>query len=824
MKRSYVALMAMILAGVLAWVWSREMSQDAQASEQALRALDSFVIAESELHRDVLQARAGILRNYDPMVAEIQALRAALKNIPDNGRLGSYVDREEDLTERFKTNNSLLQNSLAYFELFSTRLMAHRDTLSQQVSELTGAMLQLTLDTSPAVVSNVDRYLTEVSSVAPSAANSGLVDSLLAHGRVVRDVLPTVDGLLKSLLAIPSAIERVRIRNRMLEQAHTAAAHARHARYALIGTSLLLLALLVQLGMQLRQRALALRRRAALEHLIAGISTRFINSRAQEMDSQIELALADLAQFIHADRAYFVVEGSPGHLYKWCRPGVLFPPQWPEGAVALTREVSTDARGVIEFRDIAAVSYALVRETLSNAGVSTWLCVPSNAGEALAGLLAFDSVGPHEIIRSRELSLLRMALDAMSNAIDRRHLEHDRERLETNLQHARRMETIGALASGIAHNFNNIVGAILGFTESAQLQLQSGARAGGSLNEIRRAGERARDLVDQILTFGRRRTVRRTRISVHEWIEEARLLLVATLPPHVRLVVRERVAEIWICGELTSLQQVILNLCNNAAQAMDSAGTIEIATGVFEARQENATEVVELPRGQYLQVSVTDPGRGMDEATLERIFEPFFTTRSEGNGLGLALVREIILEHGGTVRVRSAPGKGTQVNLWIPTLSAAALYAAETDTFESIDRGRGETILVVESNRERLLRHEEILAALGYEPAGFLDADEAEAACIAEPTRFDAAIYSSRLHDGATVLAQAAKLGARMPKLPILLASTSPGQFLAPVLADAGIAEVIRQPLNSAEIATALARVLAARPATLRAPQPLLQM
>jgi signal transduction histidine kinase len=806
MRLSHIAITAIILAGVLAWLWSREMNEGAQTSEAALRALDAFVLAESELHRDVLSARAGMLRNYDSLVREDRTLRGALQRIPDNGRLTALVEREEDLTEQFKSRNALLQNSLAYFEVLSSQLVARQGPLSQRVTELTGAMLQLTLDTSPGVVTTVDGYLTEISAAGVHARDAALMADLLAHAKMLRELLPNIDGLLKSLFAVPSGTEQAHMRDLVLQRQRVAETHAGRARYTLIACSTLLLALLVHVGLQLRARALTLRQRAAMEHMIAGISTRFIKSHSHEITALIEQALRELAEFIQADRAYLLVEAAQIHLYKWCRAGRSFPPGWPEGAMAVTRAASVSDRGVIKFRDVGATANTLARETLSAAGVTTWLCIPSDDGEELTGLLAFDCVDSH-IMRSHELGLLRMALDAMFNAVERRDLERDRARLEANLQHAHRMETIGALSSGIAHNFNNIVGAILGFTESAQLQLPEGTRVGGSLIEIRRAGERARDLVDQILTFGRRRGVRRVRISVQEWINEARSLLEATLPPHVRLLIQEISPEVLICGELASLQQVILNICNNAAQAMDSPGTIEIKIDTRQIESAGAARPADLSPGRYVVVCVTDPGRGMDEATLERVFEPFFTTRSEGNGLGLAMVRETVSEHGGAVRIRSTLGMGTHVDVWLPCLSAAQASAG-SDVYSTMGRGSGETVLVLEANHERLLGHEEILAALGYEPVGFTQGADAEAAYLSNPKRFDAALYCARLQDGSSVLAHAARLREKAPHLPILLASSAPGDFVAPALADAGVSEIIRQPLNSAELAGALARCL----------------
>jgi nitrogen-specific signal transduction histidine kinase len=436
-----------------------------------------------------------------------------------------------------------------------------------------------------------------------------------------------------------------------------------------------------------------------------------------------------------------------------------------------------------------------------------------------------------------------MALDAIANAVDRELLEHDRERLETSLQQARRMETIGALASGIAHNFNNITGAILGHAETAQGQLEPRSRAAGNLNEIRRAGERARDLVAQILTFGRRSPMRRAKIGIETLVAETKSLLDASLPAHVDISVRATSQATIVSGEPAQLQQVILNVCNNAAQAMDAPGTIEIEIDVRQIGGAVRVGHGELPPGQYVVMSIIDPGRGMDEAILERIFEPFFTTRLEGNGLGLATVREIVVDHGGAVKVQSAPGTGTRFDIWLPSVLAIEPHSGH-EAASSAPRGFGETVLVLEADRARLLRHEEILAALGYEPVGFSHAADAAAACRDAPTRFDAALVCFHLHGAGTTLDptavlrerwaaswghppevrtaldHAAALRENAPGLPVILATASARQFGALSLAGVGIAEVIRQPLMTAELADALARCLPVRlprPATFTA-------
>jgi hypothetical protein len=186
-------------------------------------------------------------------------------------------------------------------------------------------------------------------------------------------------------------------------------------------------------------------------------------------------------------------------------------------------------------------------------------------------------------------------------------------------------------------------------------------------------------------------------------------------------VIRQPPAATLVSGEHAQLQQVLLNLCRNAANAMPDGGRIEVATAFDEISETRALSHGELGPGQYVCIAVTDTGQGMDEMTLGRIFEPFFTTRSSGNGLGLATVGEIVRDHRGAMNVHSKPGEGSRFEVWLPR-AATAEQASEPST-TAHPAGTGETIMLVAQDSERLLRDEEMLAALGYEPVGFSSSD-----------------------------------------------------------------------------------------------------
>lgn len=760
MKVVSAAVGVVLLLALLTWLLWTGLNMNSVRFDTELNALADFTKFERGISREVLTARAGLSRNYDGLVRLTDAYEGALARLreasgsdPEESAavevLAARVRRHQALVEQFKTKNALLQNSFAYFGLFGARLAASDDkAVAVAASTLAAAMLHLTLDTSSAAAREVEAKLDELSRLQNSSGESESVRAILGHGRMLHDVLPGVDAILKSLIAEANSREQDAVLAMITKRQHDARALARTNRLLLYAISLSLLGGLVYLGILLRERAMALRRRAAFEHVIANISTRFINSRPDEIDGDVGSALGQLAECIGADRAYFVGKAKS---CRWAREGIDFPQRWPDLVLKSLSRFGRDDSGIICIPRVRPDQARGGMKLLADAGVRGWLCIPSLGGER-AAVLGFDVVRAGDLAPWVNFPLFRMAFNAIANAVNRVMLEQDKERLQVKLQQARRMETIGTFASGIAHNFNNIVGAILGYTEIADARLRSSGGPAASLAEIRRAGERARELVDRILTFGRRGGGRRERLCVRTLVAETGVLLAASLPSHVKLTVSEKTENTTVWADPAQLQQVFLNLCNNAAQAMDTPGVIELCIEARELVQPRRMGRGEVGPGRFVIVSVSDPGSGMDDATVERIFEPFFTTRPNGNGLGLATVREIVEDHGGAVEVQSAVGAGTRFDVWLPSVRFDELMPVQHAP-ELALRGAGETVLVIETDRRRLLRHEEILAALGYEPVGFTQGADAVRACRAEPARFDAALVC-HLPGGATLISR----------------------------------------------------------------------
>jgi CheY-like chemotaxis protein len=267
---------------------------------------------------------------------------------------------------------------------------------------------------------------------------------------------------------------------------------------------------------------------------------------------------------------------------------------------------------------------------------------------------------------------------------------------------------------------------------------------------------------------------------------------------------------VTVLGDPSQLQQVVVNLAANAAQAMDEHGTLTIALDTVELTRERALSHGSLAAGRYARLTVSDVGRGMDEATAERVFEPFFTTKAPGSGtgLGLSTVHGIVADHDGAINVKSRPGAGSTFEVYLARTAAMATAAAPAQA--PAPSGRGETVLLVDDETSLVLLGEEMLAALGYEPVGFDSGPRALAAFRADPERFDL-LLTDEIMPGMTGTELAVALHRMRPELPIILMTGHGGEAQSHQLRAAGICEVLKKPFLSRDIAESLARHLAPR-------------
>ncbi len=391
---------------------------------------------------------------------------------------------------------------------------------------------------------------------------------------------------------------------------------------------------------------------------------------------------------------------------------------------------------------------------------------------------------------------------------ERKQAEATRARLETQLREAQKMEAIGTLAGGVAHDFNNVLAGILINVQLAQQDLGPGHPALASLEQIHQASQRARNLVQQILAFSRRQDQQLLKQPMRPLVEEALALLRSTLPAGVELEPRLSERPLHAMADGTQMQQVLMNLCTNAWHALQGrAGRIVV--GLEPVLLERAVPAGLVP-GRHVHLWVSDNGCGMDAAARARIFEPFYTTKpvGQGTGLGLSVVHGIVATHGGAISVDSAPAQGSSFHIYLPQVEPPATAPAAAGG-GAAPRGGGQHVLYIDDDEIMVLTVERLLQRAGYRVTCFQEAEAALAAVRGQPAAFDLVVTDFNMpgHSGLDV---ARELAALNPALPVVMSS---GYISEPLRADAqrwGVRALLHKENTVEELAGLVHRVLAA--------------
>ncbi len=380
--------------------------------------------------------------------------------------------------------------------------------------------------------------------------------------------------------------------------------------------------------------------------------------------------------------------------------------------------------------------------------------------------------------------------------------------LEKRLRQTYKMEAIGTLAGGIAHEFNNVLAAIIGFTELTQLEVPGNSVAKSHLQHVLNASHRAKDLVQQILAFSRQSDPARERLSLTQTIQDVHALLRASLPSTIDLRLQMRGETGTVLANRTQLHQVLVNLCSNAEYAMrETGGRLDIMVDTLERDDQ-----------PWVQLTVRDTGSGMAPDVVERIFDPFFTTKEtgEGTGMGLAIVHGMITSHGGTITVESTLGKGTTFTLALPQIvdCAAGEVAPTTKTLQ---RGT-ERILFVDD--EEMLVHlgRELLTHLGYDVVTHTSSLKALDAFQADPQSFDLVIADQTMPEmtGTTLVETLRRV---RPDIPIILCTGFSHRVNAEKAKALGIEAFVHKPEKTQDLAVTIRRVLDERAKRLSRPR-----
>jgi CheY-like chemotaxis protein len=369
------------------------------------------------------------------------------------------------------------------------------------------------------------------------------------------------------------------------------------------------------------------------------------------------------------------------------------------------------------------------------------------------------------------------------------------------------MEAIGTLAGGIAHDFNNILSAIIGYAELSMMEIPEASEAKHNLEEVRNATRRARDLVKQILAFSHQTEQEKKPVQIKPIVKEAIKLLRASLPTTIEISQHVSPDAGIIVADPTQIHQLMMNLCTNAAHAMEEkGGTLAISLTNVDVDSATAALHIGLESRPYLKLTVSDTGHGMTSDVMERIFEPYFSTREkgEGTGMGLAVVHGIVKSHGGTITVDSNPGQGSTFNVYIPQIEKEE--SPEPELIEVIPPGR-ERILFVDDEDALVILGKKILEKLGYTVTTRTSSMEALELFRAQPDGFDFVITDMTMPN---------MTGDRLAKelleirndIPILLCTGYSERISKEKANQIGICDFVMKPLEMGNLARTIRNVL----------------
>ena len=411
---------------------------------------------------------------------------------------------------------------------------------------------------------------------------------------------------------------------------------------------------------------------------------------------------------------------------------------------------------------------------------------------------ALESLEFYQLLRNQNSNLEKMVKErtkALANS-------------EKQLQQVMKLQAIGTLAGGIAHDFNNILFPIVGYTELTMDDTPEDSQALQNLQEVLKATNRAKELVQQILAFSRQSSQERKPLKIQYLIKEAFKLLRATIPSSIEIDCDIDEFCGPINGDPTQIHQIIMNLCTNAYHAMqESGGKLEVKLKEININYEQSLERVGIKIGKHIELTVKDSGHGMDQQVMDRIFEPYYTTKEQGKGtgLGLSVIHGIVKNYGGDIVVSSQSGKGSTFKVYLPVIDE---FEEEIETTAPSTEINGtERILLVDDEKQIIDIEQQILERLGYKVTPKTDSEEALEEFAAQPDRFDLVITDMTMPK-----MTGDQLAKRMmdikPQIPVILCTGFNEAITEEKALAMGIDKFIMKPIIKDDLANTIRTVL----------------
>ncbi len=370
----------------------------------------------------------------------------------------------------------------------------------------------------------------------------------------------------------------------------------------------------------------------------------------------------------------------------------------------------------IRFMDIEDIPDIKAKQVLRPQGILSILVIPLFVGKLYYGFMGFDECRRHREWAQDDVDLLFTMARIITGVIERKQAEEESEKLQAQLAHAHKMESLGQLAGGVAHDFNNMLSVIVGQAEIAMMQTDGENPIYPRLQEMREAARHSAGLVKQLLAFARKQTVAPKVLDLNKTVENMVNMLQKLIGENINLTCHQS-ADLWsVKIDPFQVNQILTNLCSNARDAVSDVGEIAIETKNVRLGENHYSDRPEIVSGEYVLLAVSDNGCGIDKECLEKVFDPFFTTKEagKGTGLGLATAYGIVKQNNGFIYLQSEPGRGTTVKIYLPRHREDDSQSQQVRPHELVPGGT-ETVLLVEDETIVLNIGKEMLENLGYE-------------------------------------------------------------------------------------------------------------
>jgi len=724
----FITVFVLVVCAVTTAIVAVGHGGDGGNHQKILTALRQLHLEQASLQRDILRSRAGLLQNFDPLVASVVKLHqgiGALKGLIGQAKLDSDLELrgriaaldemttlEEQSVEEFKTRNALFENSYRLFgHLLGTSNRSGEDgDTPAQVGDLGGLMLRFLEEPGPDLSSQL-----RLRFAAMLRATDERGRAIARHGQLILMSRPAVDTAVAAIQTSPVPQLIAAIEHTYLEIYLRIDRTAYQVKVALAALAFLLCATVAALLNRLRSRSDNLAERLDFERAASLVKSELATVSADELTAHLRLALEQITTHFEAQGSCLFISGASDN----------------------DQEISIGSGSAEIYRYRNTV--AEVREQLAMDRSQLFLRQEGSAGEEIAiGMTTREDQAPELMVvlvlayhravpklsERRQVSLKAM-LEVVLDAVVVNRARADREVLMQRLEHAKRLEAIGTLAGGIAHEFNNSLGAILGYGELLCRTVSRRSMASKYAGEIVAVCHSANSIIQQILSFSRARSRDTRSFDIQALITETVAQLNVSLAgalieydaPNTPIAVR---------GHPVEAQQILMNLCKNAVEASGALGRCFVSLQRVDIDTPVTLSHGELASGTYVVFDVTDNGPGIPHHLLRRIFEPFFTTKVHkgGTGLGLATVHGCAAALNAQLDVQTG-SNGTKIGVYLPVSDAMPVPISEFFSEPSSRPGAGEIVLLVEEDDELRTISEDHIAAFGCEPAGFATLEEA---------------------------------------------------------------------------------------------------